>query len=75
MFFILAMFEKEYGNLQEKYNAWRKETEETGAENGEPYYIDCVHEKARESFSEYSHLSEIIPFDVMLWYEGNYQKS
>ena len=62
----LKIFEEQNGSLQEKYNAWRKDTEK---ENLPQYKMDCAFQEARENFSVYCSLKETIPFLVMCRYE------
>lgn len=62
-------FAQRYGDLQEKYKAWRHEMEETSVNAW--YMTDCAFKSVRESFAKYCGLEEI-PFEVMLWCESNY---
>lgn len=68
-------FEKTNGNLQEEYQTWRMEMEKQREENGAWCFPDAGFAEARERFAEYCRLPEPIPFDVMLWYESNYEKN
>lgn len=72
-------FEETYGNLQTQYNEWRRKIdqynkEERNHDSGHtvPYFTECVFGEARENFSQYCDLPEIIPVDVMFSYENNY---
>lgn len=65
----LKLFEKRNGDIQKKYDSWRKRAEK----ERRPFrYIDCAFMEARESFSQYCKLPQIIPFEIMFWCECNY---
>lgn len=67
-------FEQINGCLQKNYNAWRGEAEMLRRENGAWFFPDAGSAEARRRFSKYCNLTQIIPFEVMLWYENTYER-
>ena len=67
---VIKRFDKHNRNLQQEYDAWRRAREN---EHCLGVFVDCAFVEARESFSEYCHLAEIVPFEVMLRCEQQYE--
>ncbi len=68
---VVKDFEARNRNLQKEYDAWRQAKEN---EHCLGVYVDCAFIEARKSFSEYCHLEETVPFEVMLQCEQQYEK-
>lgn len=67
---VIKRFDKHNRNLQQEYDAWRRAREN---EHCLGVFVDCAFVEARESFSEYCHLAETVPFEVMLRCEQQYE--
>ena len=57
-------------DLTKVYSEWRKAGEGTEV----PFTWDCGEISAREDFSNYANLDEIITFEDMIELENNYQE-
>jgi predicted transcriptional regulator len=68
----LEQYLKEVNPMFELYKEWRKDSEEMIAD-GIPGSLDCGEEKARQDFSDYADLPEIISFEDMFKLEKQYE--
>lgn len=59
-------------NLTKLYADWRKAGEEAIEGTGLNFTWDCGEAAAREDFTEYAGLEEVISFEEMLELENNY---
>lgn len=59
-------------DLQEEYNKWRIAGMEASEGTNIPFTWDCGESSAREDFSDFANLDNVISFEDMLNLENNF---